>query len=174
MGASDRRQGSTIRSWCVKLISAAVLVAVTSSDLLAQQGFTIPAGLFDRPTPSSRVQPEITFSDITPPHRPTKRRHDTAFAAVLTAFAVASAADIGISSYQIQRGVAQEEGFGKWWQHSPGAFVASKGAMATIFGLGLHRLRQQRPKSALVIGLLATGIEAALAAKGARLGAPPR
>lgn len=169
MGAAGQRHGSIVRSWFAKLISATALVAVASSSLSAQQGLVIPTGLFDQPSRAPRTSSEITFSQLRPTPRPTEHRRDPALAAVLTAFAVASAADIGISTYQIQRGVAQEKGFGKWWQDSPAAFVASKGAMAAIFGFGVHRLRQQRPKSALVIGILAAGLETALAVKGARL-----
>lgn len=99
----------------------------------------------------------------------TSRHDDTRFTIVLGSFITAAGTDAAVSMYQIGRGSGREVGFGKWWQDSPVAFAATKSALTAVFAHQLTRLHQKRPKTALVIGIAATAIEAGLIVRGARL-----
>jgi hypothetical protein len=71
--------------------------------------------------------------------------------------------------YGIGNGAVRERGFGSWWQDSPVAFAATKSAATAVFAYQLQKLHRTRPKTAIVIGLITTGVEASLAARGAQL-----
>jgi len=98
---------------------------------------------------------------------------DTAFHVVIGSYIAAAGADIAVSMYQIQQGNAREVGFGAWWQDSPGAFAASKGAMTALFAYGLQQLRRTNPKTAMILGIAATSAEMALVVRSARMSATP-
>jgi len=91
------------------------------------------------------------------------------FRALNTAFLVTATADISISMYQIDHGVAREGGFGAQWQDSPVAFAITKSAMATAFAYGLNRIHKTRPKTAFILGIAATAFEGWLAVRGANI-----
>ena len=71
--------------------------------------------------------------------------------------------------YQIGRGAAREAAFGAQWQNSPIAFAATKSALTALFVYQLQKLHRTRPKTAFILGIAGTSVEAALIARTARL-----
>jgi hypothetical protein len=102
------------------------------------------------------------------------RREDPRLQLLTGAFITAASADLAVTMYQIGRGAARERGFGAWWQDEPVPFALTKSGMAAIFVYGLQRMHRTRPKTAFVIGLVATAAEAALVVHGARMKPRPR
>jgi hypothetical protein len=96
---------------------------------------------------------------------------DGPFRFVSAAFFVAASADLSVSMYQVGRGAARETGFGAQWQDSPVAFALTKSAMSAAFVYGLQRMHRTRPKTALVLGLVATAFEGWLTVRGVRISA---
>jgi len=97
---------------------------------------------------------------------------DGAFHVVLGSFMTAAGTDVAVSMYQIGRGTAREAAFGSWWQDSPVAFAATKSAVAALFAYQLQRLHRTRPKTAFILGIASTSVEAALVARSARIRQP--
>jgi hypothetical protein len=116
--------------------------------------------------------PELSLDDLDRVASTGDSRHDGLFRAISTAYFVAAAADLSISMYQINRGVAREGAFGAQWQDSPVAFAVSKGALAVAFWYGLRNIRKERPKTAFILGIAATAFEGYLAYRSAQIGPP--
>ena len=91
---------------------------------------------------------------------------------VTGAFIAMAVADIATSTYQIDRNVARERGFGAAWQDSPAAFTASKIAVTGVFAYCLQRMHKTRPKTAIALGVAATAVEAMLAGRSATIAGP--
>ena len=96
---------------------------------------------------------------------------DSLFRVVTGTYIAAAGADIAVSMYQIDRGVARERGLGAQWQDSPAAFAITKGALAATFVYGIHRMHERRPKTAIALGIAATALETLLTVRSARIGA---
>lgn len=94
---------------------------------------------------------------------------DLRFNVTMAALITAAGSDLGVSMYQIGRGNMREVGFGAWWQDKPVTFALSKSAMTALLAYQLHRLHRTRPKTALVIGIIVTGVEAGLVARAASM-----
>ena len=101
-------------------------------------------------------------------------KDDGRFHLVLGAFITAAGTDVASSMYQIGKGNAREAGFGAPWQDSPVAFAATKSALTALFAYQLQHLHKTRPKTALILGLVGTGVEVALVARTAHLQTPVR
>lgn len=161
------------------LSGAAVALALTlgSGHAFAQSQPSNPAPLtpFAPETLSAALQSTTLPTDARqavgraalPPRMEAPR--DRAFNLVLGSFFTAASSDLAVSMYQIGRGAARERGFGSWWQDQPVVFATSKSAMAVAFGYGLQRLRKSRPKTALVMGVVATSVEGWLVVRNARM-----
>lgn len=93
---------------------------------------------------------------------------------VVGAFVTMAGADLAVSTYQIGRGAAREAAFGSAWQNSPLTFTVSKSAMTAVFAYALQKMHKSRPKTAIVLGIAATGVEAWLVARGAGMTPPAR
>jgi hypothetical protein len=98
---------------------------------------------------------------------------DGRFQLAIGAFITAAGADIAVSMYQIGRGTAREQGFGAWWQDQPVPFALTKSALVALFAYQLQKIHRTRPKTAYILALVGTGIEAALVVRSARLSGPP-
>jgi hypothetical protein len=98
-----------------------------------------------------------------------RRPSDRPFNLVVGSFITAASTDLAVSMYQIGRGVARESGFGGSWQDKPVLFATTKSAMAAAFVYGLQRVHKTRPKTALVMGAIVTGVEGWLVVRSARI-----
>jgi len=107
------------------------------------------------------------------PERVDSAGRDGAFHLVMGAYVAAAGADMAVSMYQIGQGNAREVGFGAWWQDSPVAFAVSKGAVTALFAYGMQELHRSKPKTAMILGIVATSAEMALVARSARMSATP-
>lgn len=96
-------------------------------------------------------------------------RNNARFHFVMGAFITAASTDLAVSMYQIGRGAARERAFGAHWQDSPVAFAATKSAMTAIFVFGAQRLHKERPKTAIILGIAQTAVEALLVVRSARI-----
>ena len=104
----------------------------------------------------------------------TASRGDGTFQVVMGAFLTAAGTDIATTMYHVGRGTAREAGFGGWWQDSPVAFAVTKSAVTALFAYQLQRLHKTRPKTAIILGVVSTGLEASLVARTARIGSRAR
>jgi hypothetical protein len=89
---------------------------------------------------------------------------------MMGALITAAGSDVAVSMYQIGRGHAREVGFGASRQDSPVAFALTKSAITALFAYQLQRIHRTRPRTAFLIGLAATAVEAGLAVRAARMG----
>ena len=142
------RFGPDLRSTAI----VTLLVAIASSGTLHAQTSGEP--------PQSSARPERSADD------------DGRFHAVLGSFITAAGTDVAVSMYQIGRGTAREAGFGAWWQDSPVAFAATKSVLTALFAYQLQRPHRTRPKTAFILGIAGTSVEAMLIARSARLKPP--
>jgi hypothetical protein len=149
----------------VSWISAIVLIAAPAL-ALAQTAPAVESAALPRLEPVRDTVPPAAAAghDIA--------GHDIMFTTVSAAFVVAASTDLSVSMYQIGRGSAREVAFGAQWQDSPVAFAVSKSVMTAAFVYGLQRMHKTRPKTALVLGLVATAVEGWLAVRSAQI--PPR
>ena len=108
------------------------------------------------------------------PRTTTRASDDGPFHVVLGAFVTAAGTDVAVSMYQIGRGTAREAAFGSWWQDSPVAFAATKSALTALFAYQLQRVHRTRPKTAMLLGIIGTSVEATLVARSARIKQPGR
>ena len=107
----------------------------------------------------------------------TARADDAAserFHLLLGMYLTAASTDVSVSMYQIGRGTAREIGFGGWMQDSPVAFSLTKSAMGALVAYQLEHMHRRRPKLAMTLMVISTGLEVALAARAATINGPPR
>lgn len=96
-------------------------------------------------------------------------RTNARFHFVMGAFITAASTDLAVSMYQIGRGTARERAFGAHWQDSPVVFAATKSAATAMFVFGAQRLHKARPKTAMILGIAQTAVEALLVVRSARM-----
>jgi hypothetical protein len=96
-------------------------------------------------------------------------RRSGKFDALIASYVATSTADVALSMYHIRRGTGRERGFGAWWQDRPVPFAISKGAMIAASVLIFQNIHETRPKTALILGLVATAVESSLVARNAWL-----
>ena len=134
----------------------------------------IAALLFTLASSAAMSAQDGTSLEPVPPRTVTTASHDGAFHLVLGAFVTAAGTDVAVSMYQIGRGTAREAAFGSWWQDSPVAFAATKSALTALFAYQLQRIHRTRPKTAMILGIVGTSVEATLVARSARIKQPGR
>jgi hypothetical protein len=165
----------------VKLVLARMLLAVASAmiGLPAQaqdaDPARLPPALFAVDETVQKLRLDVpAASAASPASLERNRASNRAFDVVIGSFIVTASSDVAVSMYQIGRGQAREIGFGAWWQDSPVLFSASKSAMTVAFAYGLKRVHKSRPKTAFVMGIVATTVEGLLVVRSARIAPPPR
>lgn len=104
----------------------------------------------------------------------TAGREDGKLQLVIGAFLTAAGTDIATTMYYVGKGTAREAGFGGWWQDRPVAFAVTKSALTALFAHQLQQLHKTRPKTAIILGIVGTGLEASLVVRTARIGSRAR